>query len=142
VKAKRRCAALLLAAIALPALFGCEREERNIPTAPEGSFVKIMSISPAPGQPLHSGEKINLKVEVNYSLNAESGTLAIVVQGADNSGIAQNFEVVPKGTGNVTLEAGFVVPDTKAIQVFTPLSAQGQGSTSTVDSRAFKVVAK
>jgi hypothetical protein len=142
VKPKRCHAVWLIALIALSAMLGCEREERNNPAAPEGSFVKIISISPTPGQPLHSGEKINLKVEVNYSLNAESGTLAIVVQGADNSGIAQNFEVVPKGTGNVTLEASFVVPDTKAIQVFTPLSAQGQGSTSTVDSRAFKVVAK
>ena len=122
-------------------LLGCQRSDPNVGTpALSGSTVQIISTSPGIGEPLHAGEKVKLKVDVNYTLSEESGTLALVVQAADNLSIAQNFEVVMKGSGKVALEAEFIVPNTKAIQIFTPLSGQGQNSTSTVDSRAFKVV--
>jgi hypothetical protein len=122
-------------------LFGCQRSEQQGGTpALSGSTVQIISISPGIGEALRAGEKVKLKVDINYALSEESGTLALVVQAADNSAIAQNFEVVTKGSGKVALEAEFIVPNTKAIQIFTPLSGQGQNSTSTVDTRAFKVV--
>ena len=134
---------LLVSASAAFLIFGCQRSDPQLGApAPAGSSVQIASVSPSVGEPLRVGEKVKLKVDVNYTLTTESGTLALVVQAADNSAISQNFEVVTKGKGNVTLEAEFIVPSTKAIQIFTPLSAQGQSSTSTVESRAFKVVAK
>jgi hypothetical protein len=136
-------AKLFVSVAAASLMFGCQRSDEHFGTpAPTGSSVQIASISPSIGEPLRVGEKVKLKVDVNYTLTGESGTLALVVQAADNSAISQNFEVVTKGSGKVTLEAEFVVPSTKAIQVFTPLSAQGQSSTSTVESRAFKVVSK
>lgn len=136
-------AKILVSVLAALLMLGCQRNDLHPGTpASAGSSVQIASISPSAGEPLHVGEKVTLKVDVNYLLTAESGTLALVVQAADNSAIAQNFEVVTKGSGKATLESEFIVPSTKAIQIFTPLSAQGQSSTSTVESRAFKVVAK
>ena len=139
---RTRLAALLIwLAVSLP-LFGCQRDDQSFGTpAPTGSSVQIVSTSPSTGQPLRAGENVKLKVNVNYTLTVESGTLALVVQSADNSAVAENFEVVKKGNGKITLEAEFTVPRTKAIQIFIPLSAQGQNSTSTVDTRAFEVIA-
>ena len=132
----------LVVACAL-ASFGCQRSEpQTSRPALGGSSVQIISVSPEVSQPLHAGEKIKMAVQVNYTLSEDSGTLALVVQGADNSSISSNFEVVTKGNGSLTLESEFVVPSTKAVMIFTPLSGQGQSSTSTVDTRAFKVVAK
>ncbi|MEZ5615895.1 MAG: hypothetical protein R3E35_11855 [Rhodocyclaceae bacterium] len=136
-------AKILVSVSAALLMLGCQRSDPHFGTpAPTGSSVQIASVSPSVGEPLHVGEKVKLKVDVNYTLTGESGTLALIVQAADNSAISQNFEVVTKGSGKATLEAEFIVPSTKAIQLFTPLSAQGQSSTSTVESRAFKVVAK
>ena len=77
-----------------------------------------------------------------YALTADSGTLGLVVQDANNTPIAQSLDVILKGTASQVLEADFTVPDTKAVHVFIPLSAQGQSATSTVTSRSFKVVSK
>lgn len=126
----------------LVTLGACESKFSTENSAPAGSSVKILAISPEISSPLHVGEKVKLQVDVGYSLTAPSGTLSLVVQASDNSGVAQDMEVLAKGSGKTKFEAEFVVPNTKAIQVFTPLSAQGQSSTSTVDMWAFKVVAK
>jgi uncharacterized membrane protein len=133
---------LFLYFLLLATLTACEFRSSAENSAPAGSSVKILSISPEISSPLHVGEKVNLQVEVGYSLTAPSGTLSLVVQASDNSGVAQDMEVLTKGSGKTKFEAEFVVPNTKAIQVFTPLSAQGQSSTSTVDMWAFKVAAK
>ncbi|HUR42269.1 MAG TPA: hypothetical protein VM240_13975 [Verrucomicrobiae bacterium] len=109
--------------------------------ASDGSFVQIVSISPTVGTALRAGEKVSLKVEIEYVVPVESATIGLVVQAADNSPIANDNDVLLKGSGKVTLTADFTVPATKMINIFTPLSAQGQNSTSTVDSRAFKVLA-
>jgi len=132
---------LALIAVSL-SLIGCQRDTPHFGTpAPTGSSVQIASVSPPITQSLRVGESVKMKVDVNYALTDESGTVALVVQAADNSSIASTMEVVAKGSGTLSLETNFVVPTTKAIQIFTPLSGQGQSSTSTVDSRAFKVVA-
>lgn len=82
---------------------------------------------------------MELKVKVAYKLTSESGTLGLVVQDANNTPLAQTVNVVLKGGGTEAFALSFTVPETKAIQVFTPLSSQGQAATSTVSSRAFKV---
>lgn len=133
---------ILLPFLLIATLSACDSRLSADNAAPGGSSVKIMSMSPDISSPLRVGENIKLRVDVAYSLNAPSGTLSLVVQASDNSGVAQDMEVVTKGSGNTKFETEFVVPNTKAIQVFTPLSAQGQSSTSTVDMWAFKVVAK
>jgi hypothetical protein len=136
----------LLTSVAVAALLvvsGCDRQAPQLGTrAPAGSSVKIVSITPSVGEVLKVGDKVALKVDVEYTMTAESGTLGLVVQAADNATITQNVEVVLKGSNKISLVADFNVPPTKAIQIFTPLSAQGQASTSTVDICSYKVVTK
>lgn len=119
---------------------GCQRSEPLGHQAPTGSSVKITGITPDPSSPLRAGDRIKLRVDIRYTLTADSGTVGLVVQAADNSGIAYNIDALKKGNGKSTLEAEFVVPHTNAVQVFTPLAAQGQTSTSTADIRTYKVI--
>lgn len=114
-------------------------DQGSFQSAPSGSFVKITSVSPDTGTTLKVGDKVKVRVEVSYALSSDGGTVSLVVQSANNSSLAHNMEVVQKGSGKATLSAEFVVPDSNAVQIFTPLSAQGQTSTSTVDYRAYKV---
>jgi len=134
--------AMSLAILLVPALLaGCGRGDPARETAaPSGSSVKIIAISPAPGELLRTGSTVRLKVDVSYTLSVESGQVDLVVQDAGGARLAGNLKVIRKGSGQVSLDAEFVVPKTGAIQVFTPLTAQGQGTTSTVDSRVFEVI--
>src|SRR6266496_1787418 len=117
-----------LVAAVITILVACD--QRSLPSAPSGSFVKIVSVSPDTGTALKVGDKVKVQVEVSYSLSSEGGTVSLVVQAANNASLAHNMEVIQKGSGNATLSAEFVVPDSNAVQIFTPLSAQGQTSTS------------
>jgi hypothetical protein len=119
-------------------LGGCDHS--SAPSAPGGSFVKIVSVSPDTGTVLKVGDKVKVQVEVSYALSSDGGTVSLVVQAANNASLAHNMEVLQKGSGKATLSAEFVVPDSNAVQIFTPLNAQGQTSTSTVDHRAYKVI--
>lgn len=131
----------LFASIAVSGLLlGCQLTKQHADMPPFGSLAQITSISPDTTQILRSGAQVKLKVDVSYVLTAESGTIKLVVLAADNSDVAQNFEVITKGSGKSTLEAEFTVPSTTVIRVFTPLIVQGQNSTSAADGRAFKVV--
>jgi hypothetical protein len=122
-------------------LVGCDRNERRSSTrAPSASYVKIVSVSPDITTALKVGEKVKLQVEVNYRLSSDRGTVSLVVQAANNANLGQNMEVIQRGNGKAILSAEFVVPDSSAVQIFTPLQAQGQTSTSTVDYRAYKVI--
>jgi len=108
--------------------------------APGNSSVTIVGTSPSVGTILTTGERIKIEVSIEYILDTDSGTIALVVQTASNDLIAQDMEVISRGTGSLTLSADIVVPSTKAIQVFTPMQAQDQVGTTTVQMRAFKVV--
>jgi len=65
--------------------------------------------------------------------------LVLVVQSSDK-GLAQASQAIRQGEGKATLSVEFVVPETKAIQLYTPLQALGQKATATVDARTYKVV--
>jgi len=102
--------------------------------------VKILSASPAVTETLKSGTSVKISYEVQYNLaSADTGSLTLVVQGASNESLGNEFYVVHKGSGTETLEAEIVVPESRAVQVFTPLSPQGSSSTSIVESRLYKV---
>ena len=127
-----------LAAFLLVACLGaCDQKPLK---APPGSFVKIVSVSPDTKSPLKVGAKVKLQVEVSYALTVDAGRITLVVQAGDNATLANSMAAVKKGNGTLNLSAEFVVPDTDAVRVFTPLSAQGQTATSTVAQRAYKVV--
>jgi hypothetical protein len=121
-------------------LWGCDTNPTGKDAAPKGTSVRIVSMSPSNSTALKVGDTVELKVEVEYTFSGSNGNLALVVQTADNTLIAQDMEVVLKGSEKTTFEVSFVVPNTKTIAVFAPISAEGQMKTSTVDMKAFKVV--
>ncbi|GBF25024.1 hypothetical protein MnTg02_00053 [bacterium MnTg02] len=120
---------------------GCGADRSDDHAAPAGSMVRILSTTPDHSETLERGDVVNLKAEVEYQLNADSGTLSLVIQESDMSTISVHTEVVTRGSGTSVFEAEFVVPDTNAVLLFTPLTGQGQAKTSTVDTLAFKVEA-
>ena len=127
-----------LAAILFVACLGaCDQKPLK---APPGSFVKIVSVSPDTKSPLKVGAKVKVQVEVSYALTTDAGQITLVVQAANNTTLANRTMAVKKGEGTLTLSAEFVVPDSDAVQLYTPLSAQGQKATSTVAHRSYKVV--
>lgn len=110
---------------------------------PTVDSVKILSILPTTDAPLRAGEKVTFKVEVEYNLNsANSGTVTLVIQQAESGrpGLANEVEVVMKGRDRIVLEKEIQIPQTKAVQVFTPLNVQGGTSTRVVDHRIYKVI--
>ena len=131
-----------MALLALAGLPGCERPATKKAALPP-SFVRIMKLAPDPATPLKVGDKVKLQVEVNYALTtAATGTLALVVQAADNKHLAQNAATVQKGAGKAALGVEFVVPQTSSVRVFTPLSPAGQAATATVALRTYQVLAR
>lgn len=140
----RLSAAPVIACLAaVVAIGGCGRTEAPvIQSAPSGSTISITEIVPSTSEALKVGQLVHLRVNAAYALTADSGTLGLVVQDAKNAPIAQSLDVVLKGSTSQVLEVDFTVPDTKAVHVYVPLSAQGQAATSTVTSRSFKVVLK
>lgn len=106
--------------------------------------VRIVSISPPVEAPFRPGQRVELSVEVEYTLNTTaSGTVSLVVQ-EGTSGRPPLFggtEVIHKGTGRKTFRAAITIPETSAVLVFTPLTIQGQSATGIVDTRAYQVSA-
>lgn len=121
-------------------LFGLSGCSKSVDTAaPAGSTISITSISPPAEQLLVVGSKVKLRITVAYWLAADSGSVSLVVQSADTSSVAQDERVVKKGGGELIFENEFVVPDTKTLRVFVPLSGGDQTATSTLDTRAYTV---
>lgn len=126
-------------------LLGCGESEspaskQSVEPISAKDSVKILSASPAVTETLKAGSSIKIRYEVQYNLaSADTGSLTLVVQGASNETLGNEFYVVHKGSGTETLEAEIVVPESRAVQVFTPLSPQGTSSTTIVESRLYKV---
>jgi hypothetical protein len=132
--------ALLASIAACGLLLGCQAiGPQAAGQPPFGSVARIISISPDAMHDLHPGEQVRLKVDVRYVLTADTGTLMLIVLGADNSVVAQDVATITRGSGTTTLQAAFTVPRTGQIQVYTPLIYQNQDSTSATDGRAFTV---
>jgi hypothetical protein len=132
--------------VSLTVLFaGCvghERVETGKAAGPSADSIKILSISPTVETVLHSGTKVPFRVEVEYTLvTAHSGTITLVIQRGEqeHQPLASETHVIQEGSGKLVLTKEIEVPDTNAIQVFTPLSPQGATSTSVVDTRAYAV---
>ncbi|MDB5874767.1 MAG: hypothetical protein JWQ07_4209 [Ramlibacter sp.] len=135
--------ALATAMFMVAALSACNsKSAADSLAAPSGSTVNITEITPNPAGPMTVGSEVKLRATVAYALTSDSGTLGLVVQDAKNKPLAQIVNVVLKGGGTESLEVSFTVPDTTAIHVFTPLSGQGQGATSTVATRSYRVQSK
>lgn len=136
----------ILATLIMPLLLlGCGESEspaqkQSIEPISSKDSVKILSASPAITETLKAGSSVKIKYEVQYNLaSSDTGSLTLVVQGASNETLGNEFYVVHKGSGTEILEAEIVVPQSRAVQVFTPLSPQGSSSTTIVESRLYKV---
>lgn len=132
----------LLASTALCSLLlGCQAFAPQTAGTPSfGSVAQITSISPDATRELRQGDRVQLKVDVNYVLTADTGTLMLIVLAADSSTLSQQVTSIARGRGTATLQADFTVPRTTQIRVYTPLVFRDQDSTSTTDGRSFAVV--
>jgi hypothetical protein len=125
---------------------GAPREDPPPPASPPpptSDSVRILTISPEPGTTLRVGDRQSFQVEVEYELrSAATGTVTLVIQKGEYGDLplANETEVIEKGSGTLTMKKEIEIPDTRAIQVFTPLHTPASGSTTVVDSRAYKVV--
>ncbi len=108
-------------------------------TAENAGTVKIVSISPEPYATVRVGDKVELKVEVEYTLKKKSGDIALVVQKEDTSSLGSVSEIVKEGSGRITLRHVFIVPETRIVTVFVPMNFKGYGTTKVVDSRTYNI---
>jgi len=130
-----------LVLLSLLAASGCDKKPPPPPKPVSAGSVRIVALTPETTTALKVGEKVKIELEVSYRLLADAGAVTLVVQ-ANDKGLAQTTRAVRQGEGNARLAAEFVVPETNAIQVFTPLQALGQKTTATLDARTYKVVPK
>jgi len=103
--------------------------------------VRILSISPDPSQPLYVGEEVKVMVNIEYEMVDPSGSITLVIQRGESGHppLASAARKITQGSGQIEISTSFTVPDTKSIQVFTPLSAEGAVQTRVVDVRTYQV---
>lgn len=109
------------------------------------SYVKILEIEPDPSVPLKIGSEIHFKAKVEYKVKEDSAIVNLLIQKGKYSGSLDTIvgsvqEVLTQGKGSVILGKTVKIPNTKALQVFTPLLIPGQTQTSIVDMKFYKVV--
>lgn len=130
-----------LVLVSVLAASGCEKKPPPPPKPVSAGSVRIVALTPETTTALKVGAKVKIELEVSYRLLADAGAVTLVVQAKDK-GLAQTTRAVRQGEGTAKLSAEFVVPDTNAIQIFTPLQAMGQKTTATLDRRTYNVVPK
>jgi uncharacterized protein (AIM24 family) len=87
---------------------------------------------------LKPGQKVAFVADLEYSLAADSGQVALIVQSAEGP-LGQKFFKVSRGPGKVTLQVEIIVPTTSTIQIYTPIYHDHGGATSVVDGRVYEV---
>ena len=112
------------------------------PADATASSVSISSLLPDPQQPLRPGTKVRLKAEVEYVLPSQGGMVGIVIQGTDGKPIESALKPVPGGSGKVSTEIDFVVPNAKTVSVYVPLYIKGQSSSVKVTNKQYQVAGK
>lgn len=108
-------------------------------------FVKITSITPPNDAPLKVGQKVKVEVEIEYNLEStEMGSIMLVIQQAESGHfpLANESDIINKGKGKIVLSKEMLIPDTKGLRIFTPLSLEGTASTTLVDTKMYKVLPK
>ncbi len=112
----------------------CENRTEN------ADSVKIVEVHPTVVEPLMVGDTVSFKFKVEYQLTtSDTGSIVMVVQGSGNESLGNEVYPITKGQGEELLEASITIPDTRSITIFTPMSTPGNSSTTTVDSRTYRV---
>ena len=140
----KRTASLLSLIFACIIIVACSDEKSNFKgqQTSKSHNVKILSISPPTSETLYVGKDYDIEVKVEYSFKASEGQVALVIQRGESghSPVAYSTQPILNKKGTLTLKSNITVPKTNAIQVFTPLSAQGDTSTSVVAIRNYRVI--
>ncbi len=148
---KTRNALIIVVLTACLTLVGCPNKGAPNPAgnAPSGDTgasngatrraVTISSISPSPDKPLQVGSKTRIEMGIEYTVPSPGGILGIVIQDSNNSPVKSNLKEVPSGSGTITSEIEFVVPNAKHIDVHVPLYVKGETKSSQVAVKQFKI---
>jgi hypothetical protein len=116
----------------------CEKGEKG--------SIKILSMSPEPTVALKVGQKVDLKLEFEYTLNRDAGRAGLSVQPGDgipNIAKLDKDVELKRGSGKAVITAVFVVPDSEEVVVNVPLYAgAGSSRTEIVDQRTYNVIRK
>ena len=109
------------------------------------NYIKIIQIQPDPSVPLEAGSEVHFEVQLEYYVNEDSATASLIIQKGEHSGgsnvLIENVkDFLAPGKGTLTLETTVKVPDTKLVEIFTPLTISGQTQTSILDMRSYKVI--
>lgn len=125
-------------------------ENAKMVLSPEQSEnqVEIVSITPDASLPLYVGDKADIEIKIDYVLKEPTGSITLVIQKGEMGGsfidalIASATKVVASGKGTIELKQSIIVPETGAIQVFTPLMVPGSTQTTVADSMVYEVKKK
>jgi len=128
----------VMVASLLAALFlaGCSSDTNK------GGSVKIISITPEPVPALCVGQKVNISVVVEYTLNGKQGKIDLVVLTKDGESVGALKEPsrLEKSSGIITLLKSFEVPDTTELHVSITMYAGASSSmTEVVDTRVYNI---
>ena len=140
-----RLARALVTLLAVSLYCDAEAQSGSQTDVSAGSSIKIERIEPPLAQALRPGDKVKFEVEISYVVTAESATVGLIVQRGDsgeNAVLSFTTDIALKGSGKLKMSTEAVIPETRVIHVFTPLSHQGASRTSVVDMRSYKVLSK
>ena len=104
--------------------------------AADGYSIDLVAVTPTPGTPLTTGNKVEFQITVTYSLTiAKTGVIVLVFQDEKNRNAQgkapQMMQPVGDATGTVTLTETITVPDNaKELRLFVPLVPDGIKNTS------------
>ncbi len=123
----------------------CPTPQPRAPVAASQNSVKIVYLCPDSTQILYVGDRVEIRVEVDYSTTQEPSVLAINIQPGEITAATLNLgstrEVVRKGAGTISWSKVIVVPDgIRSILVIAGFPPSG-GTQSTYDPdmKFFKV---
>ena len=100
----------------------------------EGYSIDLVSIDPAPGTVLQTGERVGFKITITYAMSiAEQGRIVLVFQDENNRQLRSGEQVaadVSGHEGKVSLAATVTVPKhAKELRLFVPLIPAGLAAT-------------
>ena len=103
--------------------------------------ISIVSISPTTDETLYVGQIYTIEADIRYSFNTNEGKITLIIQREEPGYSPVSFVIQPITTGEnvVTIKSEITVPETRAIQVFAALSAEGDTSSSIVANRIYNV---
>lgn len=87
-----------------------------------GDSLNIVSMTPSNFSPIYAGQEVIVVVKIDYRLeSADIGSITLVIQKAEHDGkltIPNESDIILRGSGAVTLNKEFIIPETKGIIIY------------------------